>query len=222
MWVIKVNSPIFFLMIFPTVAQLNKCTKHTSAEWDFIQLNVQYAAKQTILVWQCCPRLCFTVDRWKETLPQHVQLPFIKQHTKAVLTVSYFLRKRKLSKKAELMEFKHPSYKGSAVMLISVDVLHVFLSICNICVYFEQKVTDKSEQVQHLFFPCTTNWSCVVPLQKADVWCTWNRAEQKRNDCFINYLCAKSRQCMLSLTDTFPPMLYQTMITIYSRCLFKT
>ncbi len=30
-------------------------------------------------------------------------------------------------------------------MLMSVDVLHVLLSICSISVYFEQKVTDKSE-----------------------------------------------------------------------------
>lgn len=76
----------------------------------FIQLNVQYTARKTILVWQCCPRLCSTSDRWKETSPQHVKLPFIKQHTKAVLTIGCFLRKT-LPKKAELIKLRQPSLK---------------------------------------------------------------------------------------------------------------
>ena len=108
-------------------------------------------------------------------------IAFIKQHTKAFLTVSYILRKRKLSKKAEWKWFRYPSWKkkGKPVMLISVDVPHVFWNICVIWVYFEQKVTDKSEEVKHLFFCCTTNWSLTVCLQKADVCCTWNGAEQQ-------------------------------------------
>lgn len=108
--------------------------------WGFIELNVQGAANKYIIVRQCCPRLCFTVDRWKETLPQHVKSPSSNNTQRLLLLV----KEKDLHKE---LEFGHPSSKENAVKLISVYVLQVFWSICNFGTWcnVKQKGTDKSE-----------------------------------------------------------------------------
>ena len=74
--------------------------------WDFIQFNVQYPAKRTILILEL-PEALSNSRQMEGNIIAACAITFIKKHTKAVLTVTYFLRKeRKLSKKAEFICFR--------------------------------------------------------------------------------------------------------------------
>lgn len=96
-------------------------------------------------------------------------IAFIKQQAKAALTVTYFLRKRKFSNKAELMWFRHPSRKGNSVTLKSANVCVCFGDF-GLFVFFGGRLTDKSGWMTRLFLFCTTIWSGSASLQRTDVW----------------------------------------------------
>lgn len=174
-------SPLFLgsFMFFP-----NDCANDWMHRCTWVQMGL-YSTECTVYSQAnhshltVLPQALFHSRQMERNITTACTIAFIKQPTKAVLTVSYFLRERKLSEKAELIEFRHPSWNRDTDTLKSVDVLHVFLSICNICVYFERKLTDEREQVKHLFFSCTPNWSCAVPLERAGVWWTWNGADEQ-------------------------------------------
>lgn len=86
-------------MFFQTIVRMNECTNAHEYRVGLYstECTVYSQAKHSRLT--VLPQALFHSRQMEGNITTACTIAFIKQHTKAVLTVSYFLRKTKLSKK---------------------------------------------------------------------------------------------------------------------------